>query len=196
LIFFDSFVQFQDTPIEDTTYQSVILRNHFSYDVLIDSITISNPEFFISENYSDIIPANDVIYLMIGFTPNEIQQYQSEIILYSEFISSRTTLSGTGINSTNVEESKIIVDDFILYQNYPNPFNSQTTIEYFVPKRSHTQITVYDYLGRIVKTLFDGIKESGKYKINFNADDLASGIYFYRMQAGNFIASRKLILLK
>lgn len=85
---------------------------------------------------------------------------------------------------------------FILHQNYPNPFNPLTTIRYSVPKLSHVSIKVYDVLGRKVATLVNEEKPIGNYEIQFNAKNIASGVYFYRMQAGSFVETKKIILLK
>ena len=83
-----------------------------------------------------------------------------------------------------------------LYQNYPNPFNPTTTIKYGIPRNSHVKIVLYDILGREVTTLVNEIKNSGYYTVRFNASSLASGIYFYRIKAGNFIQVKKMMLLK
>ncbi len=85
---------------------------------------------------------------------------------------------------------------FILSQNYPNPFNPTTTINYAIPKSSFVTIKVYDLLGNEVAALVSGMKASGNYKVEFNASKLSSGVYFYRIQAGSFVKTKKLILLK
>lgn len=85
---------------------------------------------------------------------------------------------------------------FELYNNYPNPFNPATTIDYSVPKSSLVTIKIYDVLGREVKTLVNGEKIPGNYSVIFNDSNLPSGIYFYRMQAGSFVSTKKMILLK
>jgi hypothetical protein len=85
---------------------------------------------------------------------------------------------------------------FILSQNYPNPFNPTTAINYAIPKSSFVTIKVYDILGNEVAALVSGMKASGNYKVEFNASKLSSGVYFYRIQAGSFVKTKKLILLK
>ncbi|NJD21382.1 MAG: T9SS type A sorting domain-containing protein [Melioribacter sp.] len=89
-----------------------------------------------------------------------------------------------------------IPESYSLYQNYPNPFNPTTIINYSVPKTSFVIIKVYDVLGREVAVLVNDIKLIGNYSVQFNASKLVSGIYFYRMQAGNFFDTKKLILMK
>ncbi len=88
------------------------------------------------------------------------------------------------------------IHDFSLYQNYPNPFNPTTIIKYQLPMFEKIKITVFDVLGREVETLIDDEKPKGSYSIEFNASGLASGIYFYRMQTGSYVETKKLILLK
>lgn len=83
-----------------------------------------------------------------------------------------------------------------LSQNYPNPFNPTTTIQYYVPERSTIKLVVYNTIGQEVAVLADGEKEPGSYSFDFNASELPSGIYFYRLQAGSFIQTKKMVLLK
>ncbi len=83
-----------------------------------------------------------------------------------------------------------------LEQNYPNPFNPSTTIEFAVPLATQVTITLYDMLGRQVATLVDDEYQPGSYHITFEAGDLPSGVYVYRIQAGNFSAAKKFLLMK
>jgi hypothetical protein len=85
---------------------------------------------------------------------------------------------------------------YSLRQNYPNPFNPSTTISYGLPKRSRVTLTVHDVLGQVVATLVDEDREPGLYHVRFDARGMASGMYFYRITAGDFVDSRKLIILK
>ena len=85
---------------------------------------------------------------------------------------------------------------FQLYQNYPNPFNPTTIINYQLPVGSHVTLKVYDLLGREVATIVNEEKPAGSYEINFNANNLSSGIYFYKLQAGTFAETKKMILIK
>jgi hypothetical protein len=87
---------------------------------------------------------------------------------------------------------------FRLFQNYPNPFNPETTIEFSIPGKSHVLLKIYNLLGKTITTLINEDKEKGIYKVSFNAEDyrLPSGIYFYRMESGDYSSTKKLILLK
>jgi hypothetical protein len=104
------------------------------------------------------------------------------------------------------KQETVLPGGFKLMQNYPNPFNPTTIINYSVPKSCLVTIKVYDVMGRVIGTLVNAEKSAGNYSVQFSAqggsasggneNQLASGIYFYRMQAGDFIATKKLILLK
>tara|TARA_R100000781_G_scaffold28031_6_gene20773 strand:- start:654 stop:4685 length:4032 start_codon:yes stop_codon:yes gene_type:complete len=96
---------------------------------------------------------------------------------------------------SNNEES-VIPNGFALSQNYPNPFNPSTLIRYDIPVSSKVEISVYDALGRRVSVLLDAYKSPGSYDLRFDASGLNSGIYFYRIEAGGFVKTRKMTLIK
>ncbi|MCC6396383.1 MAG: immunoglobulin domain-containing protein, partial [Bacteroidetes bacterium] len=85
---------------------------------------------------------------------------------------------------------------FALDQNYPNPFNPSTVIRYAVPSRSHVLLTIHNTIGELVTTLVQGERETGYYEVRFDGKGLSSGVYFYRMQAGSFVQTKKLLLLQ
>jgi hypothetical protein len=85
---------------------------------------------------------------------------------------------------------------FKLLQNYPNPFNSTTTIPFWLPQRTNVILKVYDVFGREIATLINREFDAGEHSIQFNANDLPTGVYFYRLHSGNFIEQKKMILIK
>ena len=95
-----------------------------------------------------------------------------------------------------VETAKDLPSTFELKQNYPNPFNPTTNISYSISNNSKVELKVYDVLGREIQTLVNTVQAPGQYTVSFNAQDFSSGVYFYRINAGNFIATKKLILLR
>ena len=99
-------------------------------------------------------------------------------------------------NPTDVASDKNHRFIFWLNQNYPNPFNPSTEIKYSIPLKSFVNIKIFNILGKEVKTLVNEIKDAGEYSINFNAGSLTSGIYFYRISAGEYTSIKKMILLK
>jgi predicted GH43/DUF377 family glycosyl hydrolase len=98
--------------------------------------------------------------------------------------------------TVDVEDVDLSLADFNLSQNYPNPFNPSTTIEYSIKERSNVKLILYDILGRELELRVNEEQAAGYYKVNFNTKNLASGIYFYRLKAGNFVETKKMLLLK
>ncbi|MBT8379041.1 MAG: T9SS type A sorting domain-containing protein [Ignavibacteria bacterium] len=144
---------------------------------------------------------------MIGFvegngTTTEIQNYifidnLFEVepgLLYYRL--KQVDFDGSFEYSDAVEVEVTIINEFKLLQNYPNPFNPTTKIEYQIPKLSFVTIKVYDVLGNEIATLVNNEKQAGSYEISWYSENLPSGVYFYRLQAGNFIDTKKMILLK
>jgi Secretion system C-terminal sorting domain len=96
--------------------------------------------------------------------------------------------------TTDVKEGKPTV--YALNQNYPNPFNPSTTIRYGLPSKSHATLWVYNTLGQLVTTLVSGEQGAGYHEIKFDGSNLASGVYFYRLQAGTYVETKKLLLIR
>jgi hypothetical protein len=104
--------------------------------------------------------------------------------------------SAVDITTTGIREHENIVKEFYLEQNYPNPFNPTTTISYDLPQRSHVLLRVYDIQGREVTTLVNRVEQPGLKSVNLNAEGWSSGIYYYRLQAEDFVQTKKLVLLR
>jgi hypothetical protein len=85
---------------------------------------------------------------------------------------------------------------FSLDQNYPNPFNPTTTIKFGLPTTSQVNLTVYDVLGRKVLVLVNERKNAGVHEVRFDGSNLASGVYLYRLQAGSFVETKKMLVVK
>ena len=95
-----------------------------------------------------------------------------------------------------VEKTGNVAIQFSLNQNYPNPFNPSTMISYQLPTSSHVTLKVYDMLGKEVAMLVNGQNSMGNHSVEFNANRLASGIYIYRISAGTFTQTKKMVLMK
>lgn len=132
---------------------------------------------------TSIRQTNDGGYIIAGIT---------EFLGASRVLLIKTNSDGI---VTSVEQfNNNTPDQFDLEQNYPNPFNSSTTISYSIPQIGFVELKVYDELGREVASLVNKEQSLGNYKIEFNASNLKSGIYFYRLHSGGFTATKKLIL--
>jgi hypothetical protein len=100
-------------------------------------------------------------------------------------------------NTTAVAEDEAVAPSgFVLAQNYPNPFNPATTIRFSLPQREHVTLKVFDVTGREVATLMESGMNAGEHAVKFNASNLPSGVYFYRLTAGQFNQTRKALLMK
>jgi len=112
--------------------------------------------------------------------------------------------SGEEITITNESVKKLLVNsgkqmipyNYVLIQNYPNPFNPVTKIKFAIPNEAYVNLRIYNVLGELVSTLIDKNLNAGEYEFEFNARNLASGIYIYRIKAGTFVDTKKMILMK
>ena len=139
---------------------------------------------------TDMITGNDAGVLFVNAggsiysTPNISLGAYSSAILKAEIL--------TGINQNNQN----VLKSFNLYQNFPNPFNPSTTINYTLPKAGNVKLTLYNALGSKVAVIVNEHKPAGNYSVQFNAGNLPSGIYLYRLESGNYSDAKKFILLK
>jgi hypothetical protein len=116
---------------------------------------------------------------------------------YSGFDNSNHSQIGFANEITvKVDEVKQLPTEIRLNQNYPNPFNPTTTIIYEIPEKSIVTLKVYDILGNEITTLLNEEKQPGSYKVNWNANSISSGIYFYTLSAGNYFSTKKMVLIK
>jgi hypothetical protein len=145
-------------------------------------------------------------YLAIDQGPiiDMVENYRSQL-LWNCFMKNpeiQTMLSAVGFTSDTSTSVSDYVNNkpckYTLYQNYPNPFNGGTVLRYQIPQNAYVSLKVYDQLGRETVILFDGYQTSGSYKYILNAQGLglASGVYYYRLKAGNYTETKKLIYLK
>jgi hypothetical protein len=108
-----------------------------------------------------------------------------------------TTVKYVQVPVTSVEDEQVPVPtEYVLFQNYPNPFNPSTTIRFDLPKASWVTLKVYNLLGEEVETLVNEHRPAGSYTTNWSAGGLAVGVYLYRLQAGEFTETRKLVIIK
>ena len=137
------------------------------------------------------------LWLMGVMAPDERYQWWVEttdghVVVASDTATFRTSSTVLAVKG---EESGL-PKEFALEQNFPNPFNPSTVIRYALPKRSHVMLAIFNTLGQQVGVLINGEKEAGYHEVTFNASKLASGMYIYRLQAGDFTRAKKLCVIK
>jgi hypothetical protein len=125
----------------------------------------------------------------IALSPDEQIAYVIDADAKKAFVFTR---GNVGIESTNSE----ITDGYKLAANYPNPFNARTIITYEIPKRDWIELKVFDVSGKQVAALVNSYQNPGTYRLNFDAKDLPSGIYLYKLVCGEYIKTRKMLLIK
>jgi hypothetical protein len=148
-------------------------------DIAPGQVRLSSP---IVVSFSPWVTGSRVIPFELVFSSNGIEYPRDTLMV--------DVVTGVG------EAVEPLPKVYTLDQNYPNPFNPNTTIRYGLPSRSHVVLTVYNTLGQQVATLVQGEQEAGYHEAVFDAVGLASGVYLYRLQAGDFIQTRKFVLLK
>jgi hypothetical protein len=156
-------------------------------------LQISNDSTFLHVNLST--STSDTVINLFGFLAGSEYYWQVQA---SNVIGSGpwSNVSSFYASLTDVKEKGGLPKEFSLSQNYPNPFNPSTKIEFALPQRAQTRIIVYDVLGREIETLVNEELQAGNYEINVDASNFTSGVYFYRIQAGNFVQTRKMIFMK
>ena len=149
--------------------------------------------------------SNGSEFQVIGFvaghgTTTEIQNYTfTDENIGAEKYSYRLKqidFNGTFVYSNEIKVEILLPNEFVLHQNYPNPFNPSTKITYSIPNKSFVTLKIFNSLGEEIYQLVNEEKEAGIYEINFNADNLPTGVYLYKIQAGSFVETKKMLLLK
>ncbi len=141
--------------------------------------------------YGQPMSGNTMVKSVVGQNfVGTTQQSNTQII--SGFLAD-TLFRGTIVDVKNQEQ---LPTSYSLWQNYPNPFNPSTTIHFELPKESHVTLKVYNMIGQEVLTVLDENKVAGRYDLRIDGTSLASGVYFYRLVAGDYIATKKLILIR
>lgn len=144
---------------------------------------------------SQLLTAQNIPHQLVSFDGGHQDQLRSRI---EQFMLPRLSAKFEYEEPSAVDERKGILNDYRLFQNYPNPFNPATSIEYSVPDIEMVTLNVYDILGRKAATLVNEVQQAGSYNIQLSTNNyrLTSGVYFYRLTAGNYSATRKMIVMK
>ena len=166
---------------------------------------INNSGFEVQRKINTTDSGNN--WITIGFRKGHGTTTNPSVYSYNDYIQNIATtnisyrlkqvdFNGNFTFSNPVTVNNIIPGTVELLQNYPNPFNPTTKISYSIPQGEFVSLKVYDVLGNEVSTLVNNYKDAGNYSVNFNGTSLSSGIYFYRLQAGDHIYIKKMTLMK
>ncbi len=184
-------------PYTGVTYQTAGVDSFLVTLPALDPPTVASGSFWVVLNYLPTSPlapgiGGDYTQPIAGrsfyfTTTSSWVQIPNANLIVRAFITGQTS---------DVPNQGELPKVFALNQNYPNPFNPSTSISYELPGRSFVSLKMFDVLGREVATLVSEEKTAGKYSVAWNARDVSSGIYFYRLQAGSFTDTKKLVLMK
>jgi len=164
-----------------------------SYDIELNLASQSQLGRFMNVNIP--LPSNS----SHTFIPNWNNVTTSQLVILQDIGNNGTiddTIRVINIISNIEQGSLILPDNYSLYQNYPNPFNPSTLIKYDIKKDGFVSLKVYNILGKEVASLVNEEKCAGRYEVEFNGSNLGSGIYYYRLQAGEYSETKKMLLLK
>ncbi len=207
-------VDFEYIPVNLSGRREIVVRNNSNTQLEIASYYSRTSSFSVINNFPIVIDPFESRIVQIKFSPDSLAFFSDDIHLRiqreNEMIAQVIKVIGYSVPtaSTKLEDNYLI--QFELQQNYPNPFNPTTNIKYQIPELSFVTLKVYDVLGNKVATLVNEEKPSGSYEVEFSANShsgevrnlpagrqgLTSGIYFYRLQAGDFVETKKMILIK
>ena len=196
----DSFSTVTDTPIIFKWEPSVSVGSEVEYELILEL------DFFgqiFSSNYTGI---SDTTFQVLASTLdpllNGLNLERAELVwTVAASDGEYSTVSDNGSlilirQLVSISEELLLPKEFELSNNYPNPFNPITTIRYALPKSGDVTLMIYNLRGENVARLVNGIQQAGNYIIKWDASNVSSGIYFYRLQAGDFVQTRKMLLLK
>ena len=196
--YFDLVTFVQSTvPVELTSFRAIAVGNNV--ELHWNTATETNNSGFEVQRSADNVTFAKIAFISGHGTSTKSNNYSftdKNVSSHLYYRLKQLDMDGTYKYSKVVEVNISKQFTYSLNQNYPNPFNPSTVISYSVPEKSFVSLKVYNVLGKEVASLVNNQEEAGIHQINFNAMNLSSGIYFYTIRAGNFTATKKLMLLK
>jgi hypothetical protein len=193
-------INFDSTAIGDSSFQFLYVVSKGSAHLIIDSVTINDSRFSIVDNISSVDPYS-FTKITVKFKPDSIANYNAVLNVFSNGGQKQIVLIGKGKDNTvGVDDENFTPLAYSLEQNYPNPFNPSTKIRYQLPVDSKVQLKVYDILGTEIAVLVNETKSAGRYEVEFQSTagsrQSASGVYIYKLTAGDYMSSKKMLLVK
>ncbi len=194
-------IDFPDTNLGDTSRVDLTIYNvGGGNDLVLTMVGVTPGTHFgldqVITNYT--IPVGDSLVVEARFFPLAAGPQAESIIMVNNTATSPyfVRLFGTGIEAAVGDRPGELPERYELSQNHPNPFNPTTTIEFSIPQAGNVELAVFNVLGSEVARLAEGAMERGRHSVTFDASQLGSGIYFYRLTAGEFTDMKKMVLMK
>jgi len=191
---------FESIPVGNSLIITVNLINNFGDAINITSFYNSDSAYTVENPVPFVLPPFGTVPVNIKFKPFKDGYFKDYLHIRSDTDTSRIAqilvMGGRTDSTISIIQNGNPQLTYRLEQNYPNPFNPSTVIRFQISAREFVTLKVYDILGREVATLINAEKSAGNYNVEFDAQNLTSGVYVYRLQAGNFSDVKKLLLLK
>ena len=190
---------FGEIERDSTKSEDFFIFNTSQADLVITDMNVEEPAFAVDDT-TGLVPSGDTLIVTVRFTPTELTFYVDTLRIVSNAGTAKVVLVGNGIIAVAPEDPGL-PSSYALEQNYPNPFNPVTTISYALPKTTSYSLIVYDLMGREVMRWSESDASPGFYNKLWNGANssgipVSTGLYIYRLVAGDFVSTRKMILLK
>ncbi|MFC2094035.1 aryl-sulfate sulfotransferase [Bacteroidota bacterium] len=193
-------LDFGEVTINDSQTKSVVVQSNSEKEITLTGVFNTLNELTISNDFPLTIPSFGEAIIDVMFSPLEAGAISDTLNVRSDsdssIINSQVIVNGIGTIVSGAREDTKINSSYSIGQNYPNPFNPNTKIRFSIPQSENVVIDVYNIQGEKIESLVDQEMQAGNYKINFNGNGLASGMYFYKIIAGSFTKMKKMILLR
>ena len=192
-------LNFGSISVGDSSLQNLWLINRKDTSIVINEFYLRDSTFSVLDTLPISIPQNDSFKITIMFKPKTDKYFVEKLnVRYTAadlLLGKQVELVGQ-TPLASLEEDNQQYSEYFLYQNFPNPFNPVTNIAFSIPTPENVSIKIYNLIGEEIFEIVNKDFSAGKYTFKYNASELPSGVYFYRIIAGKFIQSKKLVLLK
>ena len=188
-------LEFGSVAVGQSENDTLYIENVGTVSITVTVTPPQSDEFF-ALPLSELVAPGDSLTIPVTFTPSSDSIFFTDFLMVGSPAGTDTVeLSGIGI-VVSVTDEFILPENAALHQNYPNPFNPQTTLSYSIPIPGSVSLKIYNILGKEILSLVSEFQPAGNYEITWDASNIASGVYLYRLQTGDFVRTKKMVLLK
>ncbi|MCH8305944.1 MAG: DUF1573 domain-containing protein [Candidatus Marinimicrobia bacterium] len=188
-------IDFGSTDVGTELAEEIVIFNTGKQPINVKDFLLLSQNFSVDAQKQLLFPG-DSLSIGVTFAPIDAGTFDELLRVLGEKESAEVTLKGASTPVGVKSENSLFPHDYSLSYNYPNPFNPVTTIEFSLPRSGKISLVIYNLRGEEVARLINGTKPAGNHRISWNATNVSSGIYFYRLQSGDFVQTRKMVLLK